>query len=565
MVLFAQSRTWLAGATSVALAAASLVLAAAPAQANGCIAPAAGTAGDPYLIATEGNLNCLMSNANDYWAGGFHFRQTADLDMSNYAAWTHGIGSAAMPFNGTYDGNGFAIDNLTITSSGSSVGLFGVTTGATLKDITLINTQVSGERQVGGLVGLLDGGTIEQASVQVTVSGACTNSGFNCYVGGLVGQVDDSAATTIDQAWTSGSVMAAAFGRGTGGLIGGATPSSLTVTDSYATAAVTGYTSVGGLLGVQVESTFGEVLSITDSYASGPVIAAQGTLDVGGLVGCFYDNQITSICGSPNASVTVTDTYWDTQTTGQASTAEGRGSGRTTQQLTSLGNFGNWSIADTTPANAIWGICAPLNSGYPFLQWVAQQQGWTCTAPPPPVPPVPAPIPATSPTGVKAAPGDASATVTWAPPTSSGSYAVSIYLVRSSPDGRTCLSTAAPCTVTGLRNGTPYTFTVEALTGAGWSAPSAPSTAITPTKPRSIVITGSRKAAAVVISGTSTGMPGQELTVMVRFRGERQFSERGRVTTSARGDFTWRMRAGKSVHIYVAGDGVTSHRVAISR
>ena len=43
------------------------------------------------------------------------------------------------------------------------------------------------------------------------------------------------------------------------------------------------------------------------------------------------------------------------------------------------------------------------------------------------------------------------------------------YLVRSSPDGRTCLTDALSCTVSGLRNGTPNTFTIEALTGAGWS------------------------------------------------------------------------------------------------
>lgn len=563
MVTIARSRTWVAAALVGTLAAAALVLSPAPAQANGCITPAAGTAQDPYVIATPGNLNCLMSNANNYWAGGFHFRQTADLDMSNYGPWIQGIGSAAMPFNGTYDGNGFSIDNLTITSSGSGVGLFGVTSGATLKDISATNLQVSGDRSVGGLVGVLDGGSIQGAYLSADVTAACTTFIPYCATGGLVGLVDDSAATTISESSTNGTVTSASFARGTGGLVGVATPTSVSITNSFSRAQVSGYTYVGGLLGVYVETTFNESLAITNSYAAG---AVTGSADLGGLIGCLYDNQIFNQCDSGNTSISVTDSYWDTQATGRSSSAGNRGQGRTTQQMTSLGNYGNWSIDDTTPnLSTTWGICTALNSGYPFLQWISEQEGWTCTAPPPPPDPTPAPapIPATPPTGVQAQPDDASAIVTWSAPASSGSYAVSTYLVRSSPDGRTCLTAALSCTVTGLRNGTPYTFTVEALTGAGWSAPSAPSAAVTPTKQRTIVITGARQAASVIISGTSVGMPRQELTVMVRFRGERQFVERARVTTSARGDFTWRMRAGKTVHIYVTGDGVTSNRVAI--
>lgn len=565
MAPFAPSRTWLAGVAAVALAAGALVLAPTPAQANGCITPAAGTAQDPYLIATPGNLNCLMSNPIDYWSGNFHFRQTADLDMSNYAAWTNGIGSAARPFTGTYDGNGFSITNLTVTSSGNGVGLFGVTTGATLKDISLSNLQVTGDRQVGGLVGLLDGGTVENAQIHATVTGLCANNGTNCSVGGLVGHVDDSVATVIRGSWTSGvvtatvSVVNSTYGRAAGGLVGSAAPLALTISDSYSTAQASGYEFVGGFLGYYDEPQGNEVFTVADSYASG-LVSGTG----GGLVGCFFDRTITQ-CNQPLGTVTFTDTYWDTQATGQAATAANRGTGKTTAQMTSLATFGNWSIVDTTPANATWGICPSLNSGYPFLQWIAAQQGWTCSASPPPAPPAPAPIPATPPTGVTAQPGDASAAVTWSAPASSGSYSVSTYLVRSSPEGRTCLTATLSCTVTGLRNGTPYTFTVEALTGAGWSSPSDPSAPVVPERARSIVITGARSGAEAVISGTATGLEGKSLTVMVRVRGARSFTERGQVTPDARGAFTWRIRTGKTAHVYVTGDGIASNRVMVPR
>jgi hypothetical protein len=59
--------------------------------------------------------------------------------------------------------------------------------------------------------------------------------------------------------------------------------------------------------------------------------------------------------------------------------------------------------------------------------------------------------------------------------------------------------------VEGLSNGTAYTFTVTALTGAGWSAKSEPSNAVTPrAKPRPcIVITGSREGDRIAVSGAS--------------------------------------------------------------
>jgi hypothetical protein len=90
-----------------------------------------------------------------------------------------------------------------------------------------------------------------------------------------------------------------------------------------------------------------------------------------------------------------------------------------------------------------------------------------------------------SPTNVQAAAGDAAATVTWSPPASSGGHPITAYTVTAAPGGAT-VTTGGSTTralVTGLLDGTEYTFTVTATNSVGPSAPSMPSNSVTPIGP----------------------------------------------------------------------------------
>ena len=188
--------------------------------------------------------------------------------------------------------------------------------------------------------------------------------------------------------------------------------------------------------------------------------------------------------------------------------------------------------------------------------------------------PVPTPsTPPSSPLNVTANAGDATATVTWQAPASPGSSAITAYQVTSAPGGGTCLASAPAltCEVTGLTNGTTYTFTVRARNETGWSEASAPSNAVTPTAPvdPAIVITGFRandgKGRRIVVDGSTTGMSGMSVTPHFRFPGRSDY--RAGVLSlpiDDKGAFRWSRSTSRKIFVYFDGGGVRSNTIVIA-
>jgi hypothetical protein len=85
-----------------------------------------------------------------------------------------------------------------------------------------------------------------------------------------------------------------------------------------------------------------------------------------------------------------------------------------------------------------------------------------------------------APTSVAATAGDESASVSFTPPANVGGSAISEYYAVSNPDRVTVSGATSPINVTGLTNGTPYTFQVWALNTYGPGPFSAASNSVTP-------------------------------------------------------------------------------------
>lgn len=205
------------------------------------------------------------------------------------------IGDNTTPFTAQFNGNGFEIRNLFINrpsaddaTSGKNIGLFGVVSAGTLKNIGLGGAvmTITGETSVGSLVGrLIDGSKLSSSYSTGNVTGK------NNSIGGLAGNIANSHLNTC---YATGAVN----GRSNvGGLIG-AVSSSSTVKSSFSTGAVSGSENqVGGLIGLIDNS------DLSTSYAINSV-TANTNIFLGGLVGKLQN------------SATITTSYWATDISG---------------------------------------------------------------------------------------------------------------------------------------------------------------------------------------------------------------------------------------------------------
>ena len=125
-----------------------------------------------------------------------------------------------------------------------------------------------------------------------------------------------------------------------------------------------------------------------------------------------------------------------------------------------------------------------------------------------------------APTAVSAVAGVNSASVSWTAPAGDGGSAITGYTVTSSPGGLTCLPQSLvtlSCDVTGLTNGTDYTFTVVAINAIGTSAASVASNSVSPTAPATTTtvpaVTTTAPATTTTAPATTTTVPAVTTTV----------------------------------------------------
>lgn len=128
-------------------------------------------------IASEAEMALFAKDVSSYAA--YTVMLTKDLDLKDYL-WKPIDG-----FNGTFDGQGHTISGVMIESTDESQGLFGtIGTAATVKNLVIANSSITGGDNTGAVVGRADAyleniGTIENCHVlgDVIIAGTRSNHG----------------------------------------------------------------------------------------------------------------------------------------------------------------------------------------------------------------------------------------------------------------------------------------------------------------------------------------------------------------------------------------------------
>lgn len=299
--------------------------------------------GTAYTVVRDVNQLQAMNNNK---AGRYVL--AADIDASATAGWNAGagfvpVGNSGTPFTGVLDGLGHRIDQLTVLmSSSANAGLFGQASGMLIQNLGLANANISGGLSSGVLIGrIVNNNTADSIVKNVYTTGTFTASGSS-FQGGLIGAISSfggSTAFRLSNIYSTVNVVASS-GQYIGGIIGGLSSPSvsaspiLTITDAYFAGTVSGgsASSVGGIIGGTAANI--NVL-VERAYSSG-------------LISGTSINTTGALIGGSAAGITFSNSYWNTDTSGQAA-AVGNNQGTqttvvglTTAQSTQLSSYANW-------------------------------------------------------------------------------------------------------------------------------------------------------------------------------------------------------------------------------
>ena len=346
---------------------------------------------------------------NDIDLSGFDWNPIGEVD-------SNGIKQG---FTGVLDGNGYTISNLTINNVaysglfaaiGDGAGVRGVVKNLGLEDVNItggiaglasvavggdiancyVDGDISGEGMLGGLIGFAGSCNIEYCYASGTV-----NSGsFSYATGGLIGEIDESASsslisikgnTVISNCFTTNTVKNGIYVGGLVGLINGQSQNSVVVECAYSSGSVIG-TYAGGLMGAFFDGI------VSNSYSTADVTTVPSSMvsdeAAGGLFGSIGgDSSVTktysagnitntadysgAFAGTMDGSVSISDSIWNTATTGQNVTigygggTESNNKGLTTAEMQNPANWQGWdtNIWDFSTYPPTFKMYTPVGGG----------------------------------------------------------------------------------------------------------------------------------------------------------------------------------------------------------
>lgn len=258
------------------------------------------SAGAAYKISTEESLRAFAAavkadgGKGTYSLSGVSFYLANDIALTG--AWTpvgNGVSAVKDFFAGTFDGCGHTISGLNVQGQG----LFAAINQAAIRNLNVSGTVNSTVNYVGGIVGKVQAGTIENCSF----SGSVSSSKKSAYVGGIAGGLY-SANVTI-----SGCANTADVTGGYAGGILGYWRTAATIQNCYNTGSITGSDKAAGIVAHLNKGTIEKCYSI--GAVGGAAAQKGGIFGFSGAAvkNCYYTLPETeSVTGTATAATQIT-------------------------------------------------------------------------------------------------------------------------------------------------------------------------------------------------------------------------------------------------------------------
>ena len=258
---------------------------------------------DPFIITNQSELNNIK--LPKFINSDYFFKLNNDITIRENVnegemTWRP-IGDINTPFKGHFDGNGKTISNLVIKQpSVAKLGLFGCITGSEIKNLRIQGSTITGEKQVGTVVGFCLNSKISNILAVGNINiDASEISG--CIVG-------EALSTKIENCQVSPDAILFKKGSINGGIAGSIKMASQIAKSSVklATKTLNGTSSVGGIVGKSDNS------SISDSFFEGKI---KSTKDIGCIVGKASKTSIR-FCSAKSSEIDIETASKDTNAGG---------------------------------------------------------------------------------------------------------------------------------------------------------------------------------------------------------------------------------------------------------
>ena len=291
-----------------------------------------GTLANPFLICNTSQINQIGKN-NSFLNKSYIMG--ADLNFTGITFQM--IGSANTPFQGSFDGAGYTLSNISLALTGNNIAVFPAVINGVIKNLNLNGmTNLSQGTFFGGLIATAVNSQITNIRI--------TNLTMNApdFSGGLIGQAQNCVVSNSSVQGT----MQLNFGTDSGGgLIGDALNVKVSscavhvnMVETFNTAY--GVSAIGGVFGSITNST------VSNCYADGNIDFSSVTSPllpdfIGGFSGIssstaisnsYYAGKLTvkandlgGAIGALSGTIIPTNLYWDTVLSGVTKSAAGLG------------------------------------------------------------------------------------------------------------------------------------------------------------------------------------------------------------------------------------------------